>query len=58
MSLDVLERINDRLSRIEADITLVRREVQRLATALAERDVDCARCRTQLADTLPAGVEP
>ena len=50
MSIDILERIDDRLRRIELDLELVRREVLRVAKAVAERDVACARCALQLCE--------
>lgn len=50
MSLDILERIDDRLHRIEAELALVRGEVKRLATVTAEREASCARCALQLSE--------
>lgn len=48
MSLDILERIDDRLHRIEAELALVRGEVKRLAQRMASEE--CPRCLVQIGE--------
>lgn len=58
MSLDILDRIDQRLQRIEANQALAQGELRRLATIVAELvATPCARCRLQICDTLPAEPE-
>lgn len=58
MSLDILDRIDQRLQRIEANQALAQGELRRLATIVGELvATPCARCRLQICDTLPAEPE-
>lgn len=58
MSLDILDRIDQRLARIEANQALAQGELRRLSTIVAELvATPCARCRLQICDTLPAEPE-
>ena len=55
MSLDILERIDDRLTRLERNVDLVVAELRRLNVA---RATDCARCAIQLSEAPTEPPEP
>ncbi len=54
MSLDILDRIDQRLTRIEQNLALVASEQRRIGLMLGELvATPCPRCRLQLIDTEP-----
>lgn len=58
MSLDILDRIDQRLARLEANDAIIIAELRRLSTVVGELvATPCARCRLQICDTLPTEPE-
>lgn len=56
--MSALDRIEQRLARIEAHQNAIAHEVKRLATIVGELvATPCARCRLQICDTLQAEPE-
>jgi hypothetical protein len=55
MSLDILERIDDRLTRLERNVDLVVAELRRLNVV---RAADCQRCALQLSEAPTEPPEP